>query len=308
MANLKSYKKKRLIFAICMLALPLLQLAICYFYVNINSILLAFKKYDVLTSTYSFAGFSNFAGVIDKFSTDLALSNSIYNSLVMFGVSLAFGTVPAILFSYYIYKKGFMSGTFKIFLYAPHIISVVVFSMIFSNFLDVVVPELVYKQTNNIIEGLLADISNIGRVRFLCIAFTVFLSFGTQILLYSGAMSGISDSIIESARLEGIKSMRELVSIVLPMIWQTFITFMMMAIMGLFTNQMSLYSLYAEFAPSELYTFGYYLYVKTVHSTGGGYLENFPELSAFGLLMTFVAVPLTLVVRKLLNKFGPSVE
>lgn len=307
-AELQSYKNKRLIFAICMLAIPLLQVAVFYFYVNFSSILLAFRKYDVINSTYSFAEFKNFASVIDKFKTDLALSKSLYNSLILFIVMISFGSFPAILFSYYIYKKGFLSGIFKVFLYAPNIISGVVFAMIFSNFVDVVVPELIFRKTGVFGEGWLADISNISRIRVLCMSFTVFFSFGTHVLLYSGAMSGISDSIIESAKLEGISSMRELFSIVLPMIWQTFVTFMMMSIIGFFTNQMSLYSLYSEFAPSELYTFGYYLYVKTVHTTGAGYIELYPELSALGLLMTLVAVPLTLSIRKLLNKYGPSVE
>ena len=38
-------KKKRLIFYIAVIALPVLQFAIFYLYVNFNSVILAFQKY-----------------------------------------------------------------------------------------------------------------------------------------------------------------------------------------------------------------------------------------------------------------------
>ena len=50
-------------------------------------------------------------------------------------------------------------------------------------------------------------------------------------------------------------------------------------------------------------TFGYYLFsgiaeVKT--------MQEYPYYAATGLLLTFVAVPLTLGVKYLLEKFGPE--
>ena len=115
-------------------------------------------------------------------------------------------------------------------------------------------------------------------------------------------MSGISESIIESAQLDGVTPFKELVLIVLPSIWSTFVTFMVSAVVGIFTNQMSLFTFYGTNADVSLYTFGYYLYRGAKIGTSSDY----PYLSAMGLLLTAVALPITLFTRWSLKKFGPS--
>ena len=79
---------------------------------------------------------------------------------------------------------------------------------------------------------------------------------------------------------------------------------MVVSITGFFTNQIHLYSFYGPTAPSSLHTFGYYLYAETLQA---GFFE-YPYLSAMGMLMTAIAIPLTLLARWLLTRFGPSVE
>jgi ABC-type sugar transport system permease subunit len=306
-------KRNKLIFAISFLALPILQVLIFYIYVNLNSFFTAFQKYDAVSDSYVFNGLNNFKDIFARFDPesplyDLSLRNSLFNSLLMFVIGLIFGSLPAIIFSYYIFKKRFASGFFKIVLYVPHIISTVVFSMLYVNFFDTVIPDLIYKSTGELVEGWMADISKIDRVRVLCIVFTVFIGFGTNVLLYSGAMSGISESVIESGQLDGITPMKELFLVVLPLVWPTFVTFTVMSVIGIFSEQMSLYSLYREFAPTDLYTFGYYFYRSSLYASGNAYLDRYPFLASLGMLMTVIAVPLTLAVRKLLTKYGPSVE
>ena len=70
---------------------------------------------------------------------------------------------------------------------------------------------------------------------------------------------------------------------------------------------MNLYVLFdGSGADWSLQTFGYYLYKET--NVVGDSLAEYPHLAAFGLLLTFVAIPLTLGARWLLSKCGPSVE
>lgn len=306
-------RRNKLIFTITMLALPILQILVFYVYVNFNSFLTAFQRYDDLTGEYVMNGFENFKDVFASFNPDSpiydsSLKNSLLNSFIMFFVSLICGSLPAIIFSYYIFKKRVGHGFFRIILYVPHIISTVVFSMLYVNFFDVVIPDLIYNATGEFVEGWMADISDVDRVRALCVIFSVYIGFGMQVLLYSGSMSGISDSVIESGQLDGITPMKELFTVVLPLIWSTFVTFMVMSIIGIFTNQMSLYSLYREFAPVDLYTFGYYLYRKSLYAQGNAYFNQYPFLATLGFMMTMVAVPLTLVTRKLLLKYGPRTD
>ena len=49
-----------LIFYICLVALPMLQVAIFYGYVNFNSFLMSFQSYDTLSGKFTFDGFVNF--------------------------------------------------------------------------------------------------------------------------------------------------------------------------------------------------------------------------------------------------------
>lgn len=73
---------------------------------------------------------------------------------------------------------------------------------------------------------------------------------------------------------------------------------------GIFTNQMNLFSFFGPKAENSLSTFGYYLYSNTQSATTADY----PYLSSMGIVMTFIAVPLTLLVKFLLEKFGPSTD
>ena len=305
MENVKtgmSMKKKRLLFYIIASAVPIAQALVFYFFVNIRSFTLAFQTYD--EGVFVFAGFTNFTQAIQDFGSQLFLQKSVTNSLLLFLVNIIFGSFPSILFSYYVYKKRLGAGFFKIILYLPHIISTVVFAIMYKYFIENAIPDLVFTLTGNKVEGMLYDVSNMNRVRICVMVFSIWISFGTNVLMYSGTMSSISESVIESGQLEGITPMRELISIVLPMIWPTFVTFMVSSLTGIFTNQMHLYTLFGTTAEYELYTFGYFLYRGTVTASQSEY----PYLSAMGLLMTVIAVPTTLLVRWLLNKFGPSTD
>ena len=286
-------------FYIAVLLLPMIQIAIFYFYANIRSFTLAFTEYDG-NGNYIPVGFKTFEQILSgkhtiflNFKIDLVIKNT----LIAFLMEFAFGSFPAILFSYYIFKKHPLASIFKIVLYIPQIVSGLVFVIIYKYFMNDFLPKM--------------GIINVGfwektldAERFYYLFFTIFFSFGPRVLLYSGTMSGISDSIIESGKLEGVKPMQELFFIVLPMIWGTFVTFTITTLIGLFTNQMSGYAFKGSGFNSQLQTFGYFLFSKTADAN----MANYPVLSALGLLMTFVAVPLTLLARYLLTRFGPKTE
>ena len=73
--NLKNKRsRKQFIFYTAMIALPVLQVLIFYFGVNINSILLAFKNYDRDTGNYSWTGFEHFVKVAKEMFTDVTWS------------------------------------------------------------------------------------------------------------------------------------------------------------------------------------------------------------------------------------------
>jgi ABC-type sugar transport system permease subunit len=70
-------KRNKLLFYIAVMALPCLQFVIFWVFVNINSILLAFRDYNPDLNTFSFCGFDNFKAVI----SDLATADKKYEPL-----------------------------------------------------------------------------------------------------------------------------------------------------------------------------------------------------------------------------------
>ena len=292
--------REKWIFYYAMIALPLIQFIVFYIYVNFNSFALAFQRLDYDKGGFVFANWENFSSVFKEFREHI-FDVSIKNSLELFFWTMLFGSGFAILFSYYIYKQKYLSSTFKFILYTPHIISSVVFVIIFMYFADIAIPALVKEIFGKEMIGLLSE-PKITRSTIMF--FNIWIGFGTQVLMYSGAMSSISESVIESGQLDGVKPFRELVSIVVPLIWPTFVTFMVVNVVGLFTNQMSIFSFFGYRASDhgQLETFGYYLFAGVKQATRAEY----PYYSALGLLLTLVAVPITLISKWLLEKFGPK--
>ena len=300
-ASMQTMKKTKLIFFCTMVALPVLQFLVFYLYINFQSFALAFQEYSFDEGGYVFAGIKNFGQIFQDFQTDKILRSSIINSLSLFFWTFIFGSFVSVFFSYYIYKKRFGSTAFKILLYLPHILGGVVVVIMYKFFVEDAVPTIAGLFGVESMRGLL---SNPETKRTTIIFFTIFISFGPRVLVYSSAMSGISESIIESAQLDGVTPFKELIFIVLPSIWNTFVTFMVSAVVGIFTNQMALVTFYGMGAEASLYTFGYYLYRGAKVGTN----VDYPYLSAMGLLLTVIAVPITIFTRWSLKKFGPSKE
>ena len=300
-------RKKDLIFYVVMLALPVLQFSIFYIGVNFNSILMAFKRYDDTAKEFIFWDFpqlfNNFTDVFSSLGTETVFVHALKNSLIAYFVSLIAGTGLALIFSYYVYKKFPLHGLVKVVLFAPSIISGMVLVSVFVEFVNVVIPG-VYKLASG--EQMIGFITNpptsktFSTVLFYC----VWIGFGGSILLYVGAMNNIDESISEACKLDGANLLQEMIYIVLPLIYPTFVTFMVVGVGGIFTNQMALYAFFGDGADETIQTFGYYLF-KTTKSAGE---SEYPFLATMGILMTFVVAPLTFLVKWALEKIGPTLE
>lgn len=299
-------RRKQLIFYCCLLVIPVVQFCIFYLGVNINSILLMFKEYDVETG-YRFVGFQNFISVFREMTspsepTHEILVNSLRNSVIFGCLTIFVGIVLAVFFSYYIFKKNFGSGLFKIFLFLPQMISSVVLVIIFNKFTDSALPALIEQVFGVKTIGLL---SNVKTTLPTLMLYCVFIGFGTQVMMYSGAMSAISASVVEAAELDGCTPFKEFIFIIVPMIYPTITTFVVVNIATMFVQQMNLFSFYGPNATDgdpNITTFGYYLY-KEAYS---GSRVKFPRIATLGFYMTLVSIPTTYLIKWLLEKVGPS--
>ncbi|MBR6737591.1 MAG: sugar ABC transporter permease [Clostridia bacterium] len=312
-------KTKRLIFYTLMIAIPFINFLVFYVYVNIDSILMAFQRYQYKTNGEM--GF-DVSFTLDNFRVVYEYINRsdywymIGNSLTLYVIKLFFGTGFALVFSYYVYKKFMFAGVFRVLLYLPSIISGVVMAMIYTYILKDVLPGL----SNGKI-GYLLDTAD-GAFPAL-LGYTIFFSFGVNVLMYTGSMSGINESVVESAHLDGANVVQEFIHITIPMIWPTMITFIVSGIAAMFTDQMGLYTFFKDVAPPGVSTVGYFIYTRTLHADMVGdpnayinlnnpdikiSLLSYPQLSALGLVITAFTLPLALFAKWAMTKFGPSAD
>ncbi len=301
----KGLKRKHLlqnsIFYAVMAGIPILQVLVFYVGVNINSILLAFKSYDANTMTYSWLSanklFSNFSEFLGDLNTLPFLKASLRNSFMIFGLTLLVSFSGGILLCNYIYKKRIFGDFFRVILFTPSMVSSLVLVTLFKYFADQAVPALL----NGATVGLLAD-TNSTFVTIVC--YVLWLGFGSGILVYTGTMSSISDSLVEAAQLDGCTPVKEFFHITLPTIYPTIIVFLVARMSQFFGEQIQMFTFFGADAPYDYYTYGYWMYVQIQ----SGSQTVYPYLASAGLIFTAILAPLVLFVRWFLLKIGPSAD
>lgn len=283
------------------MAVPILQFLIFYIGVNINSVLMAFQKYDTASGRSDWIGFYNFVTAFTDLMKGDRLKYLLLNSLLYFVISVGIVTPLSLMFSYYIYRQMRWSGFFKVVLFLPSVISSMIFVLLFSNFVDRVIPSFfeLLKRPNT--EGLFA---NSETRRGTLIFFNIWLAFSGSILLYLNAMSQVSESSIEAAQIDGASSWKVFLSIALPSVWPTIVTFFAISLAGFASNQAYLFSFWGDNANPELQTLGYYMYELVMRQ--GTTRADYNLAAAVGLCFTAIIAPLTIIVRKLMIRFGPQ--
>lgn len=286
---------KKQIFYYGLMFLPLLQFCIFYIGVNFQSILLAFQGYDLgeFVSAKEKYGdlFYNFRLIYTNIVESSEITDSVVNSLILWFFTAICGTLIAIFFSYFVFKSKRIGRFYRFILFIPSILPGVLLANIFKALFNEILPLLfgwpaLFNSTDPTIIFQTAMI------------YSIFVGFGTQVLLYSNAMEQISPSILEAAELDGVSTMKELFLVILPNIMGTVSTFMIATIAGAFTNQANLFTFHGKRAKEfGVSTLGYYLFVLAQDKGEYGYA------SALGICCTVVAIVPTILFRKFSKRF-----
>lgn len=118
-------------------------------------------------------------------------------------------------------------------------------------------------------------------------------------------MSAISNEIVEAAKMDGITPLKEFLLIDIPMIAPTIGVFVVSSTATIFVNQMNLFNFYGGGASNyNIWNIGYYMYARIAAPETT--LADYPFYAAFGLVMTFITIPITFLVRYLMNKMDPN--
>ena len=290
-----------LLFYIIMAAFPVLQFCVFYIGVNANMITKAFSAYDMDTGTYVFNGIENFRKLFFEFKTNPVYGISLKNSLIAYLLNTAISLPLSLLMSYYIFKKGIGHKLFRSVLFLPSIISPMVLSTIFRIVTDKIYPEMMFRFTGEYVPGLL--MSDSKTVFLLACFYTIWTGFGVTTMMYRGAMDGVTPSMLEAASIDGAGEFIQFYKIILPMIFPTVSVFLLTGITAIFMNQISLYNIFSSNLGDEMVkTFGYQFFLETAKAS----LSDYPRLTAIGLLLSAVTIPVVLGLRRLFNKLDPT--
>lgn len=283
------------------LALPLLNFILFYIYVNLDSFALAFT--DDVTKEFTL---DHFRIVFERFfGSDGYLRERLFRSLQTWFFSTLVTFPVSILYSYAIFKKIPFANAFKVMFMLPTILGGTIMIGVLKNMMGatgpivklltaigIKLPEAVLKN------GFLAEPS----IAFAMLLFIGFwMGMATNILLLSGAMARIPADIFEAAKLDGVGFFREFAQIVMPLIYPTLTTMVVMSMGSLLIADPGVFTYYGGSNPEGVATLGYEFSLLTylLAQTGGnGY--GYP--AALGLVISAVTIPITLLTRKWLEK------
>lgn len=295
-------KKKETIFLFLMLALPVVQWLIYFFYLNIDSILLAFQ--DKRTGAFTFQNFQLVWEQLVDPRGDINIA--IKNTMIYFSTDFLIILPLSLLMSYFFYKKILFYKGFRVIFYLPAIVSAMVMVESFASFVAPNGPVATVLEWFGYTippQGLFADSDTATNT---IVIYCIWTGFCSKVLLFGGAMARIPVELLESARLDGCGPFRELWQMIFPLIWATTSTQIVLLFTGLF-NSSGPILLFTNGA-YDTQTLNYWIFAQ-IYGSGkyGGNTGNYNIVSCTGLCFTLVGVPVILFIRWLMDRV-PAVE
>ncbi len=301
---LKNYtriERRKFPYIALFLALPLINFALFYIYVNFDSFRLAFS-HDI---TREFT-LDNFKTVFSGPNGDAGyLWERLLRSLSIWLLSTCITFPISILYSYAIFKKIPLANAFKVIFMIPSLLGSIIMVNLYKNLVGATGPVVGLLKTLGISlpasimkNGFLAD----PNVAFWTLMFYQFwLGMAANVLLLTGAMARIPQDVFEAAKLDGVGFFREFTQLVLPLIGPTITTMLVMSIPTLFTADYATFTFYSDTNPEGVATLGYEIQ-RITYSISQGKMSGYGYPAALGLTITAITVPIAMLTRKFLEK------
>lgn len=303
--RVSSKKRGELIFLIAILAIPTIQWLIFWLYVNMSSFTLAFQN---PMSEWSLINFTMFLDSLKSPYGD-TVGRSIINTLKYWTAGITIIFPLSIIIAYYIFKKVMFYKFFRIMFFFPSIITGIILVSVYNM---VITPNGLWDSVLKLFGqsvpqwGYLNDETTATKA---ILVFYVWVGFGANVILIGSAMSRVPDTVLEAAKLEGCGHFREIVQIILPLIWPTLSTIILLSFTGFFSASGPIL-LFAPEGHAGTSTLSFWIF-KQVFGGGEfgqpGGTQNYGLVSATGLVFTVIWVPVILFIRWFFERM-PAVE
>ncbi len=298
----RSLKRGKGVFIASMITLPVIGFLIFYVAVNINSILMAFRQFEGYGpngAEYSWT-FEHFRHIIRSLSTESNQLRLAFRNTMLFFLLDTVIMVPLIFtISYFLFKRITGYKTFRVLFYLPNILSAMIMVVSFKNIIAVDGPisNIIW---NNGGEPLPSFLTNPDTAIWVILLYCFWAGMGANMILFQGGMHRIPPEVLESAALDGVTPWQELTRIILPMMWNTFSTVIVLKISTVFTVSGPI--LLFTGGAYDTYTISYWIFDQVYGS------NDFSFAAAVGLFFTFITIPLVLIVRYVTNRISADLE
>ncbi len=290
----RSAKRTRTIFIISALAWPVLHWIVFYLVLNVQSLVMAFQVTDLKTQTVAWS-FANFERLfVEGFSgVEPVLSEAVRNTLIFFAFDMLVLKPINIINGYFFYKKIPGYKIYRFIFYLPAVLPTIVLATLFRY---IVAPD-----SSGLLSILLAnfgvELPNLLTTSEYALKTMLVYNLWTGLtgfLLTSNAMKRVPYEILESAQLDGITPMKELVLILVPLVWPTISVTILMSIIGIF-NASGPVLMFTKGAFGT-YTINYWMFERVMN------VSNLEYAAAAGIFFTVLGLPILAIARFLMNR------
>ena len=293
--------KTRIAFILCCISVPIIQWLIFYVYTNFSAIIMAFQDSQGM---FSLANFQRFFKEFRLESSEINLA--FRNTFITFGLAVI--TFPfKVMVSFFIYKKIPFAGFYRIVFFLPGIIFSVAVSLIFTRLISVdgVIAQAIGEWMGmDYAPELLADSKF---ANFVVLGQMLWLGFPGDLIIWGGTFARIPTEVLESGKIDGTTWWTEFTKIVVPLVWPTVALQMVLIGCSLFSASGNVFLLTQ--GQYGTMTLSAWMYVQLLYNSGTSYTSNaYNYMSAVGLLLTTIAIILSLTIRKFTDKVFGEVE
>lgn len=299
--NSKKKSKSEVEFIIHCLIIPLVSFAVFYLYVNAKSILMAFQTREGQWTLEHFIRFYK-----DVTEPGAAFNIALRNTLLTFGINVL--SFPfKVLVSYFIYKKIPFYGFYRVVFFLPGIIFSVAQAFIFSRMIDPTSPiaEAVGNWLGMGGPAMLLEDSRFANITILL--HMMWMNFPGDLVIWGGTFARIPNDVLESAEIDGAGWWKQFTHVIVPMVWPTVSLQMILLSTGVFSASGAVFLLTGgEYGTETIASWQYKYLLNNVGNFETSNIYNY--LSAAGLVLTFIAITISLIIRKYIDKAFDDVE
>ena len=271
-----------------LLILPFLLLIAVFSYYPLYGWVYAFFDYKppFPLSWEKFVGFKWFVSMVSNPTKVKKLLQVLTNTFAMSGLSLLFSWFPMI---FAVFLNEIQSVPFKKFVQTvttlPNFISwVLVYSIAFSVFNSTGAVNSVLMNMGVIDEPIMF-LQSSSHVWFKQWVWLTWKNAGWAAIMYIAAITGIDDSLMEAAMIDGASRMQRIWHVTIPSILPTYFVLVMLSLANFLSNGMEQYFVFANsFNKTKIEVLDLYVYNLAMGS--GGYSLS----TAISILKTFVSI------------------